>query len=140
MVQYLAILPFIIPLLGAVIITLYVIIVFEYNAHQAKLPENEAYTEIGQWGPFVVAALVFTTTLLAKINGWDFDTKDKGEKRAFGWLLDGDRLKSHIYESEERLWQPLQVNLIPLPVRKEAACRAAREPIRLDVRRGSQGP
>jgi hypothetical protein len=139
MIRYLAILPFIIPHLGAVVITLYVIIVFEYNAHRVKLPENEAYTEIGQWGPFVVAGLVFTATLLAKINGWDFDTKNKeGEKRAFGWLFGRDRSKSHIDESEERLFQPSQGNVIPLSVLSDA--RAAREPIRLDLRRGSQAP
>jgi hypothetical protein len=138
-IRYLAILPFIIPLLGAVIITLYVIILFEYNAHRVKLPENEAYTEIGQWGPFVVAGLVFTATLLAKKNGWNFDIKDKGEgKRAFGWLLDGNGSKSHIDESEERLFQPVQDTVIPLSVLSEA--RAAREPIRLDLRRGSQAP
>lgn len=77
-----------------------------------------------------MAGLVFTATLLAKKNGWDFDTKDKeGEKRAFGWLLERDRSKTHIDESEARLVQ------IPLSVLSEA--RAAREPIRLDLRRGS---
>jgi hypothetical protein len=118
---------------------LYVIIVFEYNAHRVNLPKNEAYTEIGQWGPFVVAGLVFTATLLAKINGWDFDTKDKeGEKRAFGWLLERDRSKSHNHERESRLFQPPQQNVIPFSVLSGA--RAAREPILLDLRRGSQAP
>jgi len=116
LIRFFAILPFAIPLLGAVVITLYVIIVFEYNAHRVNLPENEAYTEVGQWGPFVVAGLVFTATLLAKKNGWDFDTKRKGEKRAFEWLLGGDRSKSHIDESEAGLFQPSQRNVIPLPV------------------------
>ena len=69
-------------------ITLFLIVKFELNAWHAALPENEAYTEIGQWGPYVVGTFVFVATLTARFKGWDFDTKDTdGENRGFGWLL-----------------------------------------------------
>jgi hypothetical protein len=112
----------------AVIVTLYVIIVFEVNAHRAALPENEAYTEIGQWGPYVVAVLVFSATVVAKLKGWDFDNI---QNRGFEWLLIGDRPRSRSRDSsEEGLLQPDQVPFIPL---QDLAW--AGEPIHLDVLR-----
>jgi hypothetical protein len=78
-----------------------VTIKFEINAHRVKFPENEQYTEIGQWGPYVVGILVFAATLMARIRGWDFDTKGTDDQnRGFRWLLIGD---SSTDESEERL-------------------------------------
>jgi hypothetical protein len=109
-----------------------VTITFEINAHRAKFPENEQYTERGQWGPYkrgslyfgrkffqyrltnvklqgniqlakiyIVRILVFAATLMARIRGWDFDTKGTdGQNRGFQWLLTGD---SSTDESEERL-------------------------------------
>jgi hypothetical protein len=64
-----------------------VIIVFEVNAHRAVLPVNEANTEIGQWGPYVVAVMVFAAALTAKFKGWDFD---KAQNHGFEWLLEGE--------------------------------------------------
>jgi len=89
------------PLLVAVAITIFVIVKFELNAWHAALPENEAYTEIGQWGPYVVGTVVFVATLTARIKGWNFDTKDTdGETRGFGWLSAETRSND---ESEEAL-------------------------------------
>ena len=116
-IHYVAILPFILPLILAVLFTLYVTINFEINAHRAKFPENEQYTEIGQWGPYVVSILVFAATLMARIRGWDFDTKGTdGQNRGFQWLFIGN---SSTDESEERsrLMQPDPEPPIQLQVR-----------------------
>ncbi|KAE9368352.1 hypothetical protein N431DRAFT_512418 [Stipitochalara longipes BDJ] len=111
-IRYIIILPFLFPLLLAVILTLYVIIKFELNAWNAALPESEAYTEIGPWGPYVVGIVVFTATLTARIRGWNFDTKDTDSgNRSFGWLLPGKQSND---ESEEG--QSDQAPLIPLEV------------------------
>jgi hypothetical protein len=93
-----------------VIITLCVIIIFELNTHRAELPENEAYTEIGQWGPYVVAALIFTATLVAKLKGWDFDNV---RNRGFQWLLIRDRSSWGRVSGQERLVEPAQEPFIP---------------------------
>jgi hypothetical protein len=142
MIQYLAILPFVFPLVGAVLITLYVIIVFEINAHRAQLPENEAYTEIGQWGPFVVAGLVFIATLTAKVNGWDFDTKDADRpNRGFEWLLGGDRSKEGVWDESLRSLLPDQepFTLLPDVVISPIELHPLREH-HWGLRRGSQAP
>ena len=88
-------------------ITIFVIARFEIKAWH--LPENEAYTEIGQWGPYVVATVVFAATLMARINGWDFDTRDAGsENRGFGWLLE-ETLSDAEMELEQAPFIPRQV-------------------------------
>jgi hypothetical protein len=100
-----------------------VTIKFEINAHRVKFPENEQYTEIGQWGPYVVGILVFAATLMARMRGWDFDTKGTdGQHRGFRWLFIGDGLRgSSTDESEEssRLMQsdpepPIQLQALNL--------------------------
>ncbi|KAN0094068.1 hypothetical protein V8E51_017252 [Hyaloscypha variabilis] len=99
-IRFIVIFPFIFPLVLAVLLTLYTVVKFEINAWHAALPENEAYTEIGQWSPYVVAFIVFIATLTARIKGWDFDSKDTdSEKRVFGWLLTERRF---LLDHEER--------------------------------------
>jgi hypothetical protein len=128
-----------IPLFGAVFITIYVIIIFKGNAHRARLPQNKVYTEVGQWGPFVVARLVFIATLMAKINGWDFDTKDATTpNHSFKWLLGEDRRDGSGDESLQRLVSEVQGSFIPPP-------DIVTSPIELGehhwgARRGSQAP
>lgn len=99
--HYLAITPFAIPLILAVSVTLYVIIVFEMNARRAALPENEAYTEIGQWGPYVTASLVLIATLIAKWKGWDFDNEGSS---GFQWLLNRSESKAQIGDAQGGQW------------------------------------
>jgi hypothetical protein len=119
-------LPFTFPLFLAVVITLYVIIVFEINVHQAALPESEAYTEIGQWGPYVVAALVLTATLVAKSKDWNFDNF---QNRGFEWLLGRDKSRRMNRDSSEvRLGQSVSDPFIPL-----SDLGGVGEPFRLSV-------
>jgi hypothetical protein len=122
-IRFIVIFPFIFPLVLAVLLTLYTVVKFEINAWHAALPENEAYTEIGQWSPYVVAFIVFFATLTARIKGWDFDSKDTdSEKRVFGWLL----TESGESDESEGLLEHSPSILLPV-------IAGTGEPIHLDV-------
>jgi hypothetical protein len=68
--------------------------------HQTKLAGGKASKNV-RHESCSLNMLMFAATLMARIRGWDFDTKGTdGQNRGFRWLLTGD---SSTDESEERL-------------------------------------
>jgi hypothetical protein len=82
--QRISILLFVIPMILALAVAIYLIVVYELRSHRVSIPESEAYIEIGQWGPWVMAILVFIATVIARLTGLKYDeTKSNG----FEWIF-----------------------------------------------------
>jgi len=68
----------------ALAVAIYLIVVYELRSHQASIPESEAYIEIGQWGPWIMAVLVFIATVIARFTGLKYD---EAKSNGFEWMF-----------------------------------------------------